>query len=450
MAIAILCVLALVALMLAFVAFRVVKDAPSRTELARLQAIESYLQNATAELQQKAAQVEGLLADKAKLEADLANERRVSGEKLKLLEDSEGRLKTEFENLANRIFEDKGKLLSDQNRERLTSLLQPFKEQLESFRNRVDEVHKDDTKASATLLEQVRQLQETSNRVSDDANNLAKAIRGDSKKLGDWGELIVERVFEASGLALGREYSKQENLRDEAGALRKPDFVVYLPGNRAVIVDSKVSLADYERFANTDNTVEQQAALAAHVEAVREHIRELSEKNYSHLLGNRSLDFVVMCIPVEPAYQLVMQADRNLVYDLAKMNVVVTGPTMLMMSLKVIAQIWRRENENRNAEQIALRAGQLYDQVVLIGEAMLDAQKKLNATSESFDTVLKRLKDGRGNLVARVEAIRRLGAKATKQLPGAIAGDALTEDPDTGSDGAEALPPGTAGGPGLQ
>jgi DNA recombination protein RmuC len=442
MAIAILCVLALVALMLAFVAFRVVKDAPSRTELARLQAIESYLQNATAELQQKAAQVEGLLAEKARLEADLANERRASGEKLKLLEDSEGRLKTEFENLANRIFEDKGELLSDQNRERLTSLLQPFKEQLESFRTRVDEVHKDDTRASATLLEQVRQLQETSNRVSDDANNLAKAIRGDSKKLGDWGELIVERVFEASGLSLGREYSKQENLRDEAGALRKPDFVVYLPGNRAVVVDSKVSLADYERFAKTDNTIEQQAALTAHVEAVRKHIRELSEKNYSHLLGNRALDFVIMCIPLEPAYLLAMQADRDLVYDLAKMKVVVTGSNMLMMTLKVIAQIWRRENENRNAEQIAIRAGRLYDQVVLIVQAMLEAKKHLGDVSESFDLALRRLKDGKGNLVGRVEEIRGLGAKVSKQLPAAILVDAKSGEPDDSTARVEALPAG--------
>lgn len=307
-------------------------------------------------------------------------------------------------------------------------MLNPFKEQLADFRKRVDEVHKDDTEQSAKLLEQVRQLHELSNKVSDEANNLAKAIKGDSKKQGDWGELIVERIFEASGLQSGREFDGQVGLRTEDGNLKKPDFIVYLPGNKAVIVDSKVSLTAFERFCSTEDDSARSAALQEHVQSVRKHVEELRSKDYTNLLGNKSLDFVIMCIPLEPAYQSALQADQNLVYDLAKTNVVITGPTTLMITLKLIAQIWRREHENRNAEVIAGKAGRLYDQVTLIVEAMIDAQKKLGGVSESFDLALNRLKEGKGNLIRRVEELRKLGAKVNKQLPDAIVDQATAEE----------------------
>ncbi|MBN1504995.1 MAG: DNA recombination protein RmuC [Candidatus Eisenbacteria bacterium] len=420
--------------LLAFIAFRVVKDSPDRSELARLRTRDQDFDVATRELQQKAELIGTLEVEKAKLTADLENERRVAAEKLKLLQDAEARLKTEFENLANRIFEDKGKALSEQNRERMSGLLQPLKEQLESFRQRVDEVHKNDTEQSARLLEQVRQLQELSNKVSDEANNLAKAIKGDAKKQGDWGELIVERIFEVSGLERGREYDAQVSLRAEDGSLKRPDFIVYLPGDKAVIVDSKVSLTAFERFCSLDDCEAKDVALSEHLKSVRRHMEELSSKNYSDLLGNRTLSFVVMCIPLEPAFQAALQSDRELLYDEAKANVVVVGPYNLMATLKLIAQIWRRENENRNAEVIADRAGKLYDQVVLITDAMLEAQKKLGGVSESFELALKRLKEGRGNLVGRVEELRRLGAKVNRQLPSSVVEQASSED-DQGEPG---------------
>ena len=337
-----------------------------------------------------------------------------------ILKESESRLKTEFENLANKIFEDKGKVMTDQNSERITGLLQPFKEQLESFRQRVDEVHNKDTEHSSKLLEQIRQLQELSNKVSDEANNLATAIKGESKRQGDWGELILERIFEACGLERGREYDVQVSMRAEDGSLRRPDFIVYLPGNKCVIIDSKVSLTAFERYSNADEDTLKAGALNEHLQSVRRHVSELKAKDYSHLLGNKTLDFVIMCIPLEPAYQTALCADVNLLYDFAKTNVVITGPTTLMITLKLIAQIWRREHENGNAEIIADKAGRMYDQVVLIYESMIDAQKKLDSASEAFDLTLKRLKDGKGNLVGRVEEIRRLGAKVNKQLPVAI------------------------------
>jgi DNA recombination protein RmuC len=248
-------------------------------------------------------------------------------------------------------------------------------------------VHKNDTEGFARLLEQVRQLQELNARVSMEANNLAGAIKGDAKAQGNWGELIIERIFEASGLERGREYEAQEGLRAEDGRLQKPDFVVYLPGDKAVIVDAKVSLTAYERFWNEQDEAQKMAALAGHIVSVRKHIDELKAKAYQHLLGNRTLDFVIMCIPVEGAYQLALQEDKDLLYDIARGSVVLTGPATLMLTLKLIAQIWRRENENRNVERIADKAGKLYDQVTLVLESMVDAQKRLGMLSSGSKRV---------------------------------------------------------------
>jgi DNA recombination protein RmuC len=418
-------VLALIILI--FIALRIVRDSPDRTDLVRLKTREQDFLEASKQIKQKTEVIEKLLTANATLEADLKNERIATTEKINILKESETRLKTEFENLANKIFEDKGKVMTDQNSERITGLLQPFKEQLESFRQRVDEVHNKDTEHSAKLLEQVRQLQELSNKVSDEANNLAAAIKGESKKQGDWGELIIERIFEVCGLERGREYDGQVGIRAEDGSLKKPDFIVYLPGNKAVIIDSKVSLTAFERYSNAEEDTMKAGALNEHLQSVRRHVGELKTKDYRHLLGNKTLDFVIMCIPLEPAYQSALLTDENLLYDLAKTNVVITGPTTLMITLKLIAQIWRREHENKNAEIIADKAGRMYDQVSLIYESMIDAQKKLGGASEAVDLTLKRLKDGKGNLVSRVEEIRRLGAKVNKQLPDAVVEEAIIE-----------------------
>ncbi len=414
-------------LLLAFVAYRIVRDAPLKAELLRLQGFEDEAHAVAMRLESKSLELENLKMQHARLEADISNEQRSSSEKIALLQESESRLKIEFENLSNRIFEEKGRALGLENRERMDGMLQPLREQLDSFRKRVDEVHNRDIEQSTRLIEQVRQLQELSGRVSDEANMLARAIKGDSKKQGDWGEMIIERIFEASGLEKGREYMAQESFSGEDGLLKRPDFMVLLPGNKAVIVDSKVSLTAYERFCAFDQELQRQTALREHVQSVRRHISDLQSKEYCGIDGNRTLDFVIMCIPLEPAWQAVMQSDPELIYDLAGKNVVLCGPTTLMITLKLIAQIWRRENENRNAELIAEKAGRIYDQAFLIYEAMTDARKKLSGVSESFDLALKRLKEGRGNLVGRVEEIRRLGAKVTRQMPPSLVAEAESD-----------------------
>ena len=410
-------ILLLLFALLSFVAYRMVRDAPGKAELLRLQSIEEEARLAAMRLESKTMELENLKIRQARLEADLENEQRSVTEKTALMLESESRLKIEFENLSNRIFEERGRAISIENRERMEGLLQPLRQQIETFRKRVDEVHTIDTELSGRLFEQVRQLHELSGKVSDEANLLAKAIKGDSKKQGDWGEMIIERIFEASGLEKGREYLAQESFRHDDGMLKRPDFMVMLPADKAIIVDSKVSLTAYERFCRSDDEVQRQQAMKEHVQSVRRHITELQAKGYSGISGNRTLDFVIMCIPLEPAWQAVMQTDPELIYDLAGKNVVLCGPTTLMITLKLIAQIWRRENENNNAELIADKAGKIYDQVFLVVEAMMDARKKLSGLSDSFDTVLKRIKEGRGNLVGRVEEMRRLGAKVNRPIP---------------------------------
>lgn len=378
--------------------------------------------------QNKNAELTELKVEKAKLETDLANERKFTEEKLKLLQDSEIRLKEEFEKLANKILVDKSEIISNENRVKLNNMLEPFRTQLESFRQRVDTVHTENTQKSTELIQEVRNLQQLSNKVSLEANNLAIAIKGDAKKQGDWGEIIIGRIFEASGLERGREYDAQTSKPTEDSKTQRPDFIVYLPGGKAVIVDSKVSLTAYERYCSIDEDKAKTEALSEHLKSVRNHLSELDSKNYSHLLGNRTLDFVIMCIPLEPAYQTALKTDNDLLYDTANTKVVITGPTTLMISLKLIAQIWRRENENRNAEVIADKAGRIYDQVRLIVESMTEAQKKLVGVSDFFNEALKRLSSGKGNLVGKVEEIRRLGAKVSKQLPAGIVEEALQEE----------------------
>ncbi len=423
-------ILLLFLLTLAFVAFRIVRDAPQREELMRLRAVEESSRPVLATLESKTTELDALKLRYARIETELESERRIAAEKTALEKESELRMKTEFENLSNRIFEERGRTIGQENRERMEGVLQPLREQLEAFRKRVEEVHLSDTELSGRLIEQVRQLHALSGRVSDEANLLARAIKGDSKKQGDWGEMIIERIFEVSGLEKGRDYIAQESFRQEGGVLKRPDFVVMLPDGKAVIVDSKVSLTAYERYSSEEDEALRQQALKEHLNSVRRHVAGLQTKEYSDIGGNRTLDFVIMCIPLEPAWQAVLQADSDLLYEFAGNNIVLCGPTTLMVTLRLIAQIWRRDNENRNAELIAEKAGRIYDQVFLVLEAMSEARKRLSGVTDSFDLALKRLKEGRGNLVGRVEEIRKLGAKVSRQIPPDLAREAEIEGDD--------------------
>ena len=403
---------------------RLMRDRPARDRFIQLQAIETEWKLAQEKLADSTQQLESLRIEKAQLERDLEHERQQGNEKVQLLQQAETRLKQEFENLANRIFASREQAGAELQRNRMTAVLEPFKQQLEAFRQRVEEVHRSETEQAGRLIEQVRQLQTLSNQVSTDANQLAMAIKGEAKKQGDWGEVIVERMLEVSGLVLDREYSRQVSGRTEDGSLQRPDFVLHLPGDKAVILDAKVSLTAYERFCHVESEEDRSQALKEHVASVRKHFEDLKTRRYDAILGNKTLDFVLMCIPIEPAYQTALQADPDLLYLQAQAPVVITGPSTLMISLKLIAQIWRRENENRNAEKIADRAGRMHDHIVLVYEALADAQKKQEGSSAALELAMKRVKDGKGNLLGRADELKQLGAKVSKALPAEYAVDA--------------------------
>ncbi len=411
---------------LAAIWWRLMQDRPARDRLLQLQTIEAQWQQAQETLSVQTQQLEELRIEKAQLERDLEHERQQGSEKIQLLQQTETRLKQEFENLANRIFESREQAGAELQRSRMSAVLEPFKQQLEAFRQRVEEVHRSETEQAGRLIEQVRQLQTLSNQVSTDANQLALAIKGEAKKQGDWGEVIVERMLEVSGLVLDREYSRQVSGRTEDGSLQRPDFVLHLPGDKAVILDAKVSLTAYERYCHAESEEERNQALKEHIASVRKHFEDLKTRRYDAILGNKTLDFVLMCIPIEPAYQTALQADPELLYLQAQAPVVITGPSTLMISLKLIAQIWRRENENRNAEKIADRAGRMHDHIVLVYEALADAQKKQEGSTAALELAMKRIKDGRGNLLSRADELRQLGAKVSKALPAEFE----TEDED--------------------
>jgi len=240
--------------------------------------------------------------------------------------------------------------------------------------------------------------------------------------------VIIERIFEASGLERGREYVYQETFRTGDGTVKRPDFLVMLPGNKSVIVDSKISLTAYERYCSAEDETTRLQALRDHVQSVRRHIASIEQKEYSEIQGNRTLDFIIICIPLEPAWQEALRSAPEITYELSGKNIVLCGPSTLMITLKMIGQIWRRENENKNAEVIAERAGKIYDQIFLVLEAMGDARKKLSGLSESLDLAIKRISEGKGNLVGRVEEIRKLGAKVNRRIHREESGDAEEQE----------------------
>ncbi|HOJ16961.1 MAG TPA: DNA recombination protein RmuC [Ignavibacteriaceae bacterium] len=329
----------------------------------------------------------------------------------------------QFKVLADEILEDKSKKFTEINQNNISNLLQPLGKNIDEFKRKVEETYDRESKQRFSLEEKIKDLVELNKKLSDDATNLTKALKGDSKVQGDWGEVILERILEQSGLEKGREFLIQEFIRDdsgnfaqnEEGSKLRPDVTVLFPDNRKVIIDSKVSLTSYERFNSSDNQDESKIHLDNHVKSVRKHIDELSAKNYQDF--TLSLDFVLMFIPVEPAFIIAMKADPEIWnYGYSK-RVILISPTNLLTVLKMIKDIWRRENQNRNALDIAEKSGALYDKFVGLYEDLIAVGNSIEKSRNSYDEAMKKLKNGSGNLIGRVETLRKLGAKAKKQLP---------------------------------
>ena len=347
-------------------------------------------------------------------------ERKHTEEKLALLNEAKGNLKQEFENLAHRIFDEKQQAFHQQSGQRLDGVINPLREQLASFHKKVEDVYDKESKERSSLIGEIKILKELNQQISQDALNLTHALKGDNKAQGNLGEFVLESILEKSGLVKGREYETQVSLKDNEGSRRAPDVIVRLPEGKDIIIDSKMVLVDYDRYCSAKTEEEKQSALKAHVQAIKNHINGLSVKAYENLEGIRSLDFVLLFIPIESAFMLGIENDPAIFRDAFDKGIIVVSPTTLLATLRTVQSIWRYEKQNKNAERIASEAGKLFDQFVLVLESLSEVGRHLDKARESHDETVKRLSTGRGNLVSKIENLEKLGAKTKKQIPSEI------------------------------
>jgi len=349
-------------------------------------------------------------------EVELSNlEKRLAEQKLDI-ENLNEKFALEFKNLANDIFEEKSKKFTDQNKTNLSELLSPLKERITEFQKKVEDTNKDGAERNASLIQQIKHLSELNKQITKEAENLTKALKGDSKVQGNWGEVILERILEKSGLEKGREYETQVSETTEEGKRYQPDVVIKLPDNKNIIIDSKVSLVAYERFVNTDNEADQLSNIKLHISSIRAHLKGLGEKNYQNLYDVDGLDFVLLFIPIEPAFSLAVQKDPELFNDAYTKNIVIVSPTTLIATLRTLSSIWKQEYQNKNAIKIAKQSGALYDKFVAFTEDLKNIGKHIDGTQKAYVESMKKLYEGTGNLVKRAEDIKKLGAKASKQI----------------------------------
>lgn len=366
----------------------------------------------------------------AELQTLLEDERKLTHEKIALLEKAEENMTTAFENISTRIIEEKSKKFTEQNKQNIGEILNPLREQLGDFRKKIEDVYDKETRDRVSLFHEITSLKSLNEQMSKDAINLTRALKGESKTRGNWGEVILQRVLEDSGLKNGREYEAQESYRDKHGKLFYPDVVVHLPDNKDVVIDSKISLNAYEKFCSSEDSEEQKQALTEHLNAIRTHVSDLEDKNYDELVKINSLDMVLMFVPIEPALMLAFEQDNNLYHDAFKRGIILVSPTTLHMTLRIIHNMWRYEYQNKNAQEIAKRAGDMYDKFVGFVDALEDVGDKLDKAQSAYQTAHNRLVDGKGNLVGRAEAIRKLGLQTNKKLDKAIV-DRQSENDET-------------------
>ncbi|MDO9521598.1 MAG: DNA recombination protein RmuC [Pseudohongiella sp.] len=375
-------------------------------------------------------------------QTQLLQERRHGEDKFRTLQTDREDLKQQFQLLAADVLDEKSRRLTENNQQGLSTLLQPLQDKISSFEKKVEETYSREARERFSLEKELRNLQALNLRLSDDAVNLTRALKGDNKTQGNWGEFILSSILEASGLTEGREYETQRTLSasqphaaDEGRMSRsQPDVLIYLPDNRQVIVDAKVSLTAYERYCSAETEEDKKVFLQQHVLSLKTHIKQLSEKRYQNLPQLNSLDFVLLFMPVEPAFSLALQHDASLFNSAFDHHIVLVGPSTLLATLRTIQNIWRYEHQSRNALDIANKAGALYDKFVNFAEDMDELGKKIDTTRRSYDAAMNKLQSGRGNLVSRAENLRELGARANKQQSRERLELARQSDPDRASD----------------
>ncbi|CAI8873899.1 DNA recombination protein RmuC homolog [Pseudomonas chlororaphis] len=374
----------------------------------------------------KEAELRRLDAQAASLNAELREQQESHQQRLSDLQGSRDELRAQFAELAGKIFDEREQRFAENSQQRLGQLLDPLKERIQSFEKRVEESYQAEARERFSLGKELERLQQLNLRLSDEATNLTRALKG-QKTQGNWGELILERVLEHAGLEKGREYQTQISLKGPDGERFQPDVLIMLPGDKQVVVDSKVSLTAYQQFVAADDEVIGQAALKQHVLSLRNHVKGLAGKDYKRLEGLHSLDFVLLFVPIEAAFSAALQAEPNLFQEAFDRNIVIVSPTTLLATLRVIDSLWKQERQSQNAREIAERAGWLYDKFVLFIQDLDEVGNRLQQLDKAYSAARNKLTEGRGNLVSRSEQLRLLGARASKSLPADLLERAMTD-----------------------
>lgn len=379
----------------------------------------------TRELRQ---QKEELQIRNTRYQADLENLERANREQKEEVSRLQEKFTKEFENLANKILDEKSLKFTEQNQQNIKNILSPLQEKILLFEKKVAESQEKNIIIHTALREQLLNLQNQNLKISKEAENLTRALKGDSKMQGNWGELVLERVLEKSNLEKGREYTVQESFVGQEGSRVMPDVIIHLPDGKKMIVDSKVSLTDYERFVNSEEEAERELHLKNHIRSLNRHVDLLSAKKYEDLYDMESPDFVLMFVPIETAFSIAINNDRNLYVKAFEKNIVIVTPSTLLASLRTIDSLWTNEKQRRNAIEIARQAGALYDKFEGFINDLTRVGKKMDDAKGDYEEAMKKLHLGQGNLISRVEKLKKLGAKAKKSLPPANLRRAMEEE----------------------
>lgn len=394
---------------------------------ARLEALETELRGNETKIDKLIQERTELERENAKLSAEQQEARRRAEEHLQTLNESKKELQVQFENLANQIFAEKTKTFADQSRANLDTILTPFKEKITEFEKKVTEAYNTEGKERHSLIKEVQRLQELNQKIGEDAENLTKALKGDTKTQGTWGEIILERILEESGLRKGLEYDSQGGFRDTDGKLLKPDVIVHLPEEKDIIIDSKVSLVAYEKYMRAASDEERDRAIKEHLISINSHLKGLESKKYDELPGVKSLDFVLMFVPIESAFMLAIDKDSEIFRKAFDQNIMIVSPSTLLVTLRTIQNIWRYEHQNKNALEIADKAGNLYDKFVGFVDDLEKIGDQIDNTRKAYDGAHNKLVSGKGNLITRTQALIGLGVKSRKRLSASVVQEAELE-----------------------
>jgi DNA recombination protein RmuC len=383
---------------------------------SRINTLEVEKSKLDADQRQREQQLMALNSTNSTLEANLRFQQEKLANQQQEMAEIREKFTLEFKAIANELLEDKSKRFNEQNQQQMELILSPLRERLKDFEQKVDTTHKESLEKHASLFNELKNLKELNQNMSEEARNLTRALKGENKTQGNWGEVILERILERSGLTRDQEYRVQESFTTEEGRRLQPDITILLPDQKFLIIDSKVSLIDYERYSSAVDDRERELALKRHLLSLRAHIKQLSDKKYEQLHGHGSPDFVLLFVPIEPAFNLAVQHDNELFGDAFDRNIVLVSTSTLLATLRTIASLWQQEKQNQNAQEIARQAANLYDKFVDFTNDLVKVGSQLDTTKRTYEETMKKLTEGKDNLVRKTERLRELGAKGTKQI----------------------------------